>query len=198
MSKITNIDFFKSFASYDNIPQTNLIEAAFIGRSNVGKSSLLNHLANKKISHTSSTPGKTQLINFFSVNNKFYFVDLPGYGYAKVAKSLKRDWNDYIVKYLENRRQLKVIFFLLDARRLPNEQDKTLNEWFKKLVDIKIFYILTKIDKLSKNELEKQKKLISLDLFVSKEEFIPYSVTKNIGKSELLKRLQMVIDETNI
>lgn len=192
--KIKSIEFFKSFANYDDIPQSDFIETAFVGRSNVGKSSLLNDLASRKISLTSSTPGKTQLINFFLVNKKFYFVDLPGYGYAKVPKSLKRDWNDYIVTYLQKRQQLKVIFFLLDIRRVPNEQDKTLNEWFKTLADVKIFYILTKADKLSNNEIEKQKTVISLELFISKENFILYSIPKKIGKIELLKNLSATIE----
>lgn len=189
MLKINSVEFFRSFANYKDIPMSKFPEVAFVGRSNVGKSSLLNDLAKKPISKTSSTPGKTQLINFFLINNKFYFVDLPGYGYAKVPKSMKRDWNEFIVSYLENRTQLKYIFFLLDIRRVPNEQDKALNEWFKTLKDIKIFYILTKADKISNNDINKQKTLIALELFVSREEFILYSVPKRIGKVEVLKKL---------
>ncbi|HPO49042.1 MAG TPA: ribosome biogenesis GTP-binding protein YihA/YsxC [Spirochaetota bacterium] len=195
MLKIKNIEFFKSFANHKDIPNTQNVEICFVGRSNVGKSSLLNDLANRKISLTSSTPGKTQLINFFLVNGKFYFVDLPGYGYAKVPKSMKRDWNEFIVGYLENREQMKVIFFLLDIRRTPNEQDKTLNEWFKTIENVKVFYILTKADKLSSNEVQKQKTLISLELFVSKENLIVYSVPKKIGKIDLLKRLEEFIKD---
>lgn len=194
MLKIKNIEFFKSFANHKDISDSKNVEICFVGRSNVGKSSLLNDLANRKISHTSSTPGKTQLINFFLVNNKFYFVDLPGYGYAKVPKSLKRDWDEFIVGYLEERKQIKVIFFLLDIRRVPNEQDKTLNEWFKTLKDVKIFYVLTKVDKLSSNDIEKQKTLISLELFVSKENLILYSIPKKIGKIDLLKKLDGSIE----
>lgn len=195
MLKIKNIEFFKSFANHKDIPNTQNVEVCFVGRSNVGKSSLLNDLANRKISLTSSTPGKTQLINFFLVNGKFYFVDLPGYGYAKVPKSMKRDWNEFIVGYLENREQMKVIFFLLDIRRTPNEQDKTLNEWFKTIENVKVFYILTKADKLSSNEVQKQKTLISLELFVSKENLIVYSVPKKIGKIDLLKKLEEFIKD---
>jgi len=192
MLKIKNVEFYKSFAESKNMENTNLSEIAFVGRSNVGKSSLLNDLANKKIAMTSATPGKTRLINFFKVNDKFYFVDLPGYGYAKISKSAKVEWSGFIENYLETRKELKVIFFLLDIRRIPNEQDKQLNEWFKRLSDLKVFYILTKSDKLSKNEIQKQKSLISLELFVNQVDFIVYSVPKKIGKIELIKKLDFL------
>jgi GTP-binding protein len=190
--KIKNVDFYTSFANISLMPDKDIPEIAFVGRSNVGKSSLLNDLANKKIAQTSSTPGKTRLINFFLVNKSFYFVDLPGYGYAKVAKSQKRDWGDFIEKYLETRTQLKVIIFLLDIRRIPNEQDKILNNWFKELEDLKIFYMLTKSDKLSSNERNKQKIKIALELFVDQKDFILYSIPKKIGKLELLNRLEFL------
>jgi GTP-binding protein len=192
MLKIKSIEFYKSFADSTNMENSNRIEIGFVGRSNVGKSSLLNDLSNKKIAQTSATPGKTRLINFFLVNNKFYFVDLPGYGFAKVSKSAKVEWAGFIENYLETREQLKVIFFLLDIRRMPNEQDKQLNEWFKKLGDIKIFYILTKADKLSKNEIQKQKIAIALDLFVNQLDFIVYSIPKKLGKIDLIKKLDFL------
>ncbi len=189
MLKIKNVEFYKSFPNYNQMPNSSLIEFAFVGRSNVGKSSLLNDLCNKKIAQISSTPGKTQLINFFLVNNSFYFVDLPGYGFSKASKSIKKNWPALIETYLQSRKQLKVIFFLLDIRRTPNEQDKMLNNWFKQLDDIKIFYILTKSDKLSASKAKKQKINISLELFADQQNFIYYSTIKNIGRVELLKKL---------
>lgn len=186
---IKQIEFFKSYTSLALMPKDKRVEVAFIGRSNVGKSSLLNHLCGRKIAKTSATPGKTRLINFFTVNKEFYFVDLPGYGYAKVAKSQKEKWEKYIEDYLANREELRCIFFLLDIRRTPNEHDKMLNQWFQKLNDVEVVYILTKADKLSKSQQQKQKAHIAKELFVNQLEFIFYSTIKSIGRKEVLKKL---------
>jgi GTP-binding protein len=190
---IKKIDFFRSFASHKDIPDSLMAEIAFVGRSNVGKSTLINDLANKRIAMTSSTPGKTRLINFFLVNEKFYFVDLPGYGYAKISKSQKVEWSGFIEKYLETRTQLKIICFLLDIRRIPNAQDKLLGSWFKELKDVEIFYILTKADKLSANERRNQKTKIALELFVDVKQMIEYSVPKKMGKTEILKKMETTL-----
>ncbi|OHD14135.1 MAG: hypothetical protein A2086_00260 [Spirochaetes bacterium GWD1_27_9] len=192
MLKIKKVDFHISFADYKQIPDLKLPELAFVGRSNVGKSSLINDLSSKKVSFTSQTPGKTRLINYFLVNEKFYFVDLPGYGYAKVSKSQKNLWEEHIEKYLETSNNLKTIFFLLDIRRIPNEQDKILSNWFKKLPDVEVFYILTKSDKFSKQQRQKQKIQIALELFVDQSKFIFYSVPEKIGKAEILKQLDFL------
>lgn len=186
---IKEITFFKSYTSLSLMPKDNRIEVGFIGRSNVGKSSLLNNLCGKVIAKTSATPGKTRLINFFTVNREFYFVDLPGYGYAKVAKSQKQQWEKYIENYLANREQLKCIFFLLDIRRTPNEHDRMLSQWFKTLTGIEVVYILTKADKLSKSQMQQQKNHIAQELFVDQMELILYSTLKNMGRKEVLKRL---------
>lgn len=174
---------------------SNLPEIAFVGRSNVGKSSLINNLVNQKISYTSSTPGKTQLINFFLVNKQFYFVDLPGYGYAKVSKEMKKDWSRRIEQYIMERPQLKILLLLLDIRRIPNDQDKMISSWFKKIPDVQVVYILTKADKLSYNEIQKQKLAIGLELFVDPKDFILYSVPDKKGKLELLTRLEELLSE---
>ena len=192
MLKIKKVKFYKSFVSNKELPNSLLPEVAFVGRSNVGKSSLLNDLCNKKIAHISSIPGKTQLVNFFLVNDLCYFVDLPGYGYAKTSKSVKNKWPALIETYLQSREQLKVIFFLLDIRRIPNANDKMLNEWFRNLNNVKTFYILTKSDKLSKSEAKKQKINISCELFVDQIDFIQYSTTKKFGKVELLKKVDFL------
>lgn len=191
--KIKNVEFYTSYAKADKIADTVFPEIAFLGRSNVGKSSLLNHLCNKKIAKTSSTPGKTRLINFFLVNKNIYFVDLPGYGYAKVPGKMKRAWSEEMEKYLSTRKQLKGVFLLLDIRRSPNENDRMMNEWLKKLPDIQTFYILTKADKLSKSQANQQKAAIAKELFVNQLDFILYSSTKNIGKKELLARVDRYI-----
>lgn len=190
MLKIKSINFFKSFSDSKKIPNSLYPEIAFIGRSNVGKSSLINNLCNKKIAETSAVPGKTQLINFFLINNSLYFVDLPGYGYAKTSKSKKKKWPLLIESYLNIREQLKIIIFLLDIRRIPNEYDKMLNNWLKNLNNIEVVYVLTKIDKVSKNEAKKQKIRVALELFIDQNDFMFYSTTKKIGRLELLKRIE--------
>lgn len=189
--KIKKIDFFNSFTSIEKMKDTVIPEVAFVGRSNVGKSSLLNHLCNRKIAFTSSTPGKTQLINFFLINEKLYFVDLPGYGYAKVSAKMRKDWGRNIEEYLQQREQLRAVFFLLDIRRMPNQQDQVINAWLKQLPDVEAFYILTKVDKLSKAKAAKQKTEISKALFVDQADFIYYSSTKNIGRKDLLDKLDL-------
>jgi len=192
MLKINNVIFYKSFNDNNNLPATNLPEIAFVGRSNVGKSSLLNDLCKKKIAKISATPGKTQLLNYFLINNTFYFVDLPGYGFAKVSQNIKKKWENNIETYLQTRKQLKLILFLLDIRRIPNENDKMLNMWFKNLKDITTLYILTKSDKLSKAQREKQRTMIALELFVDRNDFLFYSVPKNTGRLELLKQIENI------
>ncbi len=193
MLSINSIEFYRSFSNNIQLPgDSKLPEIAFIGRSNVGKSSLINDLCRKKIAKTSGTPGKTQLINFFLLNKSFYLVDLPGYGYAKVSKSLRDGFINLIETYLQTRKQLKAICILLDIRRIPNEQDKILNEWFKQLKETTIIYILTKTDKLSKQEGNNQKIKNALELFVDQKEFIMYSIFKNIGRKDVLNRLDFL------
>ena len=193
MLKIKKSIFFKSFSDYKNIQNSTFPEIAFIGKSNVGKSSLINNLCNKKLAETSSIPGKTQLINFFLINDSIYFVDFPGYGYAKVSKSNQNKWPRLIESYLQKRDQLKIIIFLLDIRRIPNEQDKIINTWIKNLNYVEVIYILTKIDKLSKNEVKKQKIKIALELFIDQNDFVYYSVTKKVGRLELLKKIDCIL-----
>ncbi len=193
MIKIKSVSYYKSFIDYKQIPNSFFPEIAFIGRSNVGKSSLINNLCNRKIAETSSTPGKTQLINYFNINDSLYFVDLPGYGFAKTSKSKRKNWPLLVEPFLQNRKQLQIIIFLLDIRRLPNEHDKMLNEWIKNLIDIKAVYVLTKTDKISKNQVQNNKLKIALELFVDQNDFIYYSVIKNIGKIELLRRIENLL-----
>lgn len=162
-----------------------LPEIAVVGRSNVGKSSLLNHLFETKyLVKTSSTPGKTQAINFFSYHDEIAFADLPGYGYAKVPLSVKKQWGPMIQTYLEKRETLKLILFLLDIRRIPNEEDLQLMDWIahhQKAVII----VLTKVDKVTQNEKHANTSKILKEFDAANLHHTFYSVPKNKGRREL-------------
>jgi len=158
--KITSAEFVKSAVWPNQFPPATMPEIAFVGRSNVGKSSLINALVGRKsLAKTSNTPGRTQLINFFTVNSSLFFVDLPGYGFAKVPQSVKKDWGDMIETYLRERRNLALVVFILDVRRDPSADDLSLRDW---LDHYRIPYaaILTKADKLSNQQALGRKKLI--------------------------------------
>jgi GTP-binding protein len=158
--KITSAEFVKSAVWPNQYPPGILPEIAFVGRSNVGKSSLINALVGRKsLAKTSNTPGRTQLINFFTVNNRFFFVDLPGYGFAKVPQSVKKDWGEMIETYLRERRNLALVVFILDIRRDPGREDLSLRDWLEHY-RIPYAVILTKSDKLSNQQALGQKKLI--------------------------------------
>jgi len=195
--RIKKVKFITSYSQAEQIKNERFDEITFLGRSNVGKSSLINNLCNQKIAMTSSTPGKTQLINYFLVNDKFYLVDLPGYGYAKTAKKVQNRWPQLIESYLQTSPKLKVIFMLMDIRRTPMEHDKTIITWLKTLKDVEVIFVLTKADKLSKSARNQQRLKIALDLFIDQKDFIFYSSTKNIGKVELLKSLEESLQESN-
>jgi len=150
--KITKAEFVKSAVLPSQYPPAIMPEIAFVGRSNVGKSSLINTLVGRKnLAKTSNTPGRTQLINFFTINENTSFVDLPGYGFAKVSRSLKKEWGEMIEIYLRERQNLAMVILILDIRRDPSNDDLSLRDW---LDDYRIPYltILTKTDKLSNNQ----------------------------------------------
>jgi len=157
-------EFIVSSNDYKKCPPGNKPEYAFIGRSNVGKSSLINMLTNhKNLAKTSSTPGKTQLINHFLIDNKWYLVDLPGYGYAKVSHQQKKKWQSMIVDYLLNRDNLFLLFILLDSRHPPQPIDMEFIQWAGEH-GIPVSIILTKTDKISGNKLSNNKRLIETRL----------------------------------
>lgn len=197
MIKIKNSDFVTSAVKKEQYPITGLPEIAFVGRSNVGKSSIINALTNrKKLAKVSQTPGKTRLINFFVINNgEFHLVDLPGYGYAKVSKTEKASWGNTIETYLSGRRELKRVVLLVDSRHKPTADDIQMHEWIK-------FYgydeviIATKSDKLSNNELRKKEKDIRDTLKLTKEDTLYFfsSVNKK-GRDELIDNLFNVVVE---
>jgi len=184
--KIKSSDIVISAVSPAQYPEDELPEIAMAGRSNVGKSSLINMLINRKnLARTSSTPGKTQTINFYDIDNTFRFVDLPGYGYAKVSKEKKKTWGKIIETYLNGRKNLIAVFQLVDMRHKPTAQDKEMYEWIKKC-GYNGIVIATKKDKLTKNQLQKQIKVIRQELNMSKDEvLLPVSSEKREGKYEL-------------
>ncbi len=168
------------------LPENDKVELAFIGRSNVGKSSLINTmLSRKSLARTSSQPGKTQTINYYNINDKCYFVDLPGYGYAKVSKDLKEKWGKMIDRYFGTSKMLRVVFQLIDIRHEPSANDV---EMYRKLIDFGFspLIIATKSDKIKKSQLNKQISLIRKTLeTVEGTPIIPFSSATNDGRDEV-------------
>ena len=189
--KITSAQFIKSAVWPPQYPPAIMPELAFVGRSNVGKSSLMNTLVGRKnLAKTSNTPGRTQLINFFTVNETISFVDLPGYGFAKVPRSVKKDWGDMMEAYLRERQSLCLVIFILDIRRDPNADDLSLRDWLDHY-RIPYLYILTKSDKLSNNQAIARKRAIEKMLRISSEKkTILFSAKTQKGKVEILEFLE--------
>ena len=185
--KITSAEFIVSGTKIIHFPTDELPEVLFCGRSNVGKSSFINALVNRKaLARTSSNPGKTQTVNFFKINNNFYLVDVPGYGYAKVSKSLKETFGQMIEEYLMKRTTLKKAFLLVDYRHEPT-QDDVLMYQFLKYHNIPVCVIATKMDKLKNSELVKNKKAIIAKLNLSEEDqFVATSSETKKGIEETL------------
>ncbi len=175
-------------------PEEGKPEFLLVGRSNVGKSSFINTLINRKnFAHTSSKPGKTQTLNFYLVNNNFYLVDVPGYGYASVSRERQKKFGIMIEEYLKSRESLKCVFLLIDYRHKPTEDDVLMYD-FLKYYNLKIKIIATKYDKVSKNNREKQNKMIKdtlkLDL---KDEFIPFSTVYKTGRDEVYEEIKSLL-----
>ncbi|OGP66921.1 MAG: YihA family ribosome biogenesis GTP-binding protein [Deltaproteobacteria bacterium RBG_16_44_11] len=189
--KIISAEFIKSAVWPPQYPPATLPEIAFVGRSNVGKSSLINTLVGRKnLAKTSNSPGRTQLINFFTINEKISFVDLPGYGFAKVSQSVKKNWGEMVEAYLKERQSLSLVIFILDIRRNPSKDDLSLRDWLDQY-RIPYQYILTKSDKLSNNQLTAQKRAIEKDLHLSsKDRIIIFSAKTQKGKDEIWQALE--------
>lgn len=194
--KIVSADYMISAVSAKQYPPGDLPEFAFVGRSNVGKSSLINSLLNrKKLVKTSGTPGKTQMINFFDVNHNFVFADLPGYGFAKVPKGVQKKWQALVEQYLLKRENLRAVVLLIDIRRKPTDLDLHMQEW---LEQYEVDYILTatKADKLSQAEQSKQiKKIRKAFLEESDKKLVAYSSKTQRGRKELWQLLQERISD---
>ncbi|MBU5487493.1 ribosome biogenesis GTP-binding protein YihA/YsxC [Clostridium sp. MSJ-8] len=187
---IKSSEFIISAVKRNQYPVDNRVEIAFVGRSNVGKSSIINALTNRRhLAKVSQTPGKTRLINFFLINNDFYLVDLPGYGYAKVSKKEKESWGKTIDTYLHGRDELKRVVLLVDSRHKPTADDIMMYEWIKHY-GYDVIVVATKSDKLSNNELPKSRKLIKETLKLTPEDrFYFFSSLNKKGRDELIDNL---------
>ena len=178
------------------LPDNMLPEIAFAGKSNVGKSSLINGIMNRKsLARTSSQPGKTQTINFYNVNEVFYLVDLPGYGYAKANQEVKAQWGKMIERYLHSSKRLKAVFLLIDIRHDPSANDKQMYQWMRHYGFDPII-IATKLDKINRSQIQKQLKAIRVGLEAQKDTIIiPYSSLSKQGREEIYDLLDSILSE---
>lgn len=195
---IKKAEFVMSNSQVSKCPKENLPEYAFIGRSNVGKSSLINMLTNQKsLAKTSARPGKTQLINHFKIDNSWFLVDLPGYGYARVSKTTKRVFQQFITKYFEERTQLVSAFVLVDVRHEPQKIDVAFMQWLGEH-NIPFAIIFTKADKLKSLAIERNVAAYQQVLLETWEEFPPYFVTSaenRVGKEELINYIEAINEQ---
>lgn len=178
------------------LPENTLPEVAFAGKSNVGKSSLINGLLNRKaLARTSSSPGKTQTINFYNINKEFYFVDLPGYGYAKVSQEIRSKWGKMIENYLHSSRQLKALFLLIDIRHEPGENDKIMYDWIV-ANGYEPIIIATKLDKIKRSQKDKNVKIIREKICPNTStKIIPFSAVSKQGKEEIWTFIESAITD---
>lgn len=191
---IKSAEFIKSAVKPSHYPSADLPEIAFAGRSNVGKSSLINTLVNRKrLVKTSSTPGRTQLINFFDINETFSFIDLPGYGYAKVPAHIRKNWGPMIETYLTTRKTLKGVTLIMDIRRTPRREEIDFIDWLDHLNIPKIM-VVTKADKLSKTKQTRQLALIADTLGVERSGLILFSAKTRLGKETVWSVIKDLIN----
>jgi len=191
---IKNVNLETVIGITSQIPQNSMIEIAFAGKSNVGKSSLINALMNRKsLARTSAQPGKTQTINFYNINDALYFVDLPGYGYAKVGQKEKENWGKMVERYLRQSKMLKAVFLLIDIRHDPSANDRQMYEWilangFQPII------IATKADKINRSQLQKQIKAVKQGLEAKKDTIvIPFSAQSKQGREEIYELIDSMI-----
>ncbi|MBP3665218.1 MAG: YihA family ribosome biogenesis GTP-binding protein [Tyzzerella sp.] len=189
--KIKNVELSIVCGITSTLPETDRVEIAFAGKSNVGKSSLINALMNRKaLARTSATPGKTQTINFYNINDIMYLVDLPGYGYAKVSEREKEQWGKLIERYLNTSKQLKAVFLLIDIRHEPSANDKLMYEWIVAQGYHPII-IATKLDKLKRSQVQKHVKMIKEGLhLLPGTVVIPFSSETKQGREEIWELIE--------
>jgi GTP-binding protein len=196
--KIGTVDYAGTLAQADGpIPEGGLPEIAFSGRSNVGKSSLINTLLRRtrsKVARVSSTPGKTQAINFYRVNDRFFLVDLPGFGYAKVPKTIRDAWRTLIETYLARSTELRGVVHLVDCRRAPTELDLEMMEYLAGL-GTPALVVLTKMDKLKSSQREAAIEGATSALGVGREQLVPFSAQTGEGRDELLAALGVLLGD---
>ena len=193
--KIISAEFLTGAVSCKQYPDSVSPELAFVGRSNVGKSSLINSLLNrKKLVKTSQTPGKTQEINFFKINNDFIFADLPGYGFAKVPQSVQKKWKKMIEDYLLRRKTLLAVIFIIDLRHNASPLDLSLQQWLE-ACGVEYLLVGTKVDKLSQSEVSKQLSKLNVAYFHGNgDKLLPYSSKNSRGRKELWSKITTRIE----
>lgn len=190
---VKSTEFIKSAVLPGQYPVSDLPEVAFAGRSNVGKSSLINTLVNRKnLVRTSRTPGRTRLINFFNVNNQFVLADLPGYGFASVPLAVRREWGPMIETYLSRRENLRAVVLILDVRRVPSQEDRLMLQWLQ-TYSISTIIVVNKCDKVSRNERTRQMAVIARTLDVPGDEFVSFSALTKDGRDTLWDRLETLL-----
>jgi len=187
--EIRSVEFYRAAYKAEDFPTDKRPQFAMIGRSNVGKSSLINSVLNRKaVARVSQTPGKTQAIHFYLVNGRFHIVDLPGYGYAKVPKSMMRSWGELVRGYLESAEALRLMFLLIDARRVPGEHDLQMHRWARETsIDERV--VMTKSDKLSSAQLARSRAAIAADLEMGPDQLIPFSAVTKTGAHEVRREI---------
>jgi GTP-binding protein len=191
---VQSANFVTSAPALASCPVSEWPEIAFAGRSNVGKSSLINCLLNRKgLVRTSSTPGRTQLLNYFAINEALYFVDLPGYGFARAPRSVRETWQPMVHGYLKGRESLRAVVWLLDVRREPSPEDLEFLDWLEESA-IPTIPVITKVDKVSKNELARNLARIARATGLSKELLTPFSVQTRQGHKEVWELISMALD----
>jgi GTP-binding protein len=193
--KITSARFIASLYDIKQLPTDGLPEIALVGRSNVGKSSLINKLCGRKnLAFVSSTPGKTQSLNYFLINESFYIVDLPGYGYARVPEHLKAGWSKLVEGYLSGREQIKLVLHIVDARHDPSELDKMMAGWLD-YFKIPYYIVITKIDKIARSKIERRIGTIKEAFGKLKycQGFVTFSAITGMGKEELLSIIEKYV-----
>jgi GTP-binding protein len=189
---ILSAEFVTSAVRLSQYPPAEFPEIAFAGKSNVGKSSLINVLVNRKhLVKTSSTPGRTQLVNFFQINGQLMFVDLPGYGYAKVPPAIQKSWKPMIETYLSERPALKAVVMILDIRRTPDEKDRYLIDWLDHH-GIAVIPVLTKTDKLKSSQQVRQAAIVAAATGISRDRFILFSAKTRIGRERIWDAIERI------
>lgn len=189
--KVTNAEFIISAVGPNQYPDDALPEIALAGRSNVGKSSLINRMINRKnLARTSSTPGKTQHLNYYRIEDSLYFVDVPGYGYAKVSKSQRQVWGAMIEKYMLDREPLKLVLLVVDLRHPPSKDDELMYDWLKHY-NRPVCVVATKADKIPKSRWQKHVKIIKEALVMRPQDhFVMFSSELGLGKDELWNHIE--------